>query len=139
MIVSTSPPDRTPDSSSPSHIYTLEPLLAEGQAALALHPADTISGATLTATVVVWHNAFNEVTIRKADDLFACAAMNGHCYDPIPKGAELAQATLELQFTDKIGPSTIQILPPHTLNLRDPAEAPRVLAWLRRRGFCLKS
>ena len=138
MTVSTSPTDHTPDASSPSHIYTLEPLLAEGQAALALHPADTISGATLTATMVVWHNAFNETTIRKADDLFACAALSGHCYDLIPKGALLAQATLELQFTDKIGPSTIQIIPPHTLNLHDPADAPRVLAWLVKRGFCLK-
>jgi hypothetical protein len=87
---------------------------------------------------VKWHNAFNEITIRRADDLFACVAMNGHCYDLIPKGGDFTQATLELQFTDKLGPSTIQIIPPHTLILHDPTEAARVVAWLAERGFCLK-
>jgi hypothetical protein len=114
---------------------TLYPLLDAGQTALAPDRETFVLNIALTRVVLRWRNAFNEMTIRKADDLFACAAVNGNYYDPVPKGADLVQATLSVQFSDAAEPRTVDIIPPHTLTLQNPADAPRILRLLARRGF----
>jgi hypothetical protein len=114
---------------------TLDPLLSDGQAALAPDISAGITHIALRQVVVLWHNAFNEVTIRKADDLYACAAKEGKYYDPIPKGGDLIEATLDIQFAGLRGPHAVDITPPHTLKLQDPRDAPRILPLLARRGF----
>ena len=55
-----------------------------------------------------WHNAFNELTIRMADDLFACAAREGRNYDPFPKGGELVQVTLNVELVGSDRPHPVQ-------------------------------
>lgn len=132
-----SPPQDGPscDSAGAKLNVTLIPLLSKGQAALAPDATMGILTIVLRQVVLLWHNAFNEITIRKADDLFACAASNGKYYDPIPKGAELIQATLDVQFADAAEPHAVDIAPPHTLTLQHPQDAPRILLLLARRGF----
>jgi hypothetical protein len=114
---------------------TLEPLRTDGPAALAPDFEAGILHIALSRVVLRWRNAFNEVTIREADDLFACAAQSGRYYDTIPKGALLAQATLDFRFADIPEPHSVEIAPPHTLKFQKPADAPRVLPLLARRGF----
>jgi hypothetical protein len=116
-------------------LLTFQPLLARGQAVLAPDPEARVVRVSLCKTVVRWHNAFNEITIRIADDLFACSAGDGHYYDPLPKGGDLVQATFDFLFEGAAEPHAVEIIPPHTLRLQDPKDAPRILALLARRGF----
>ena len=116
-------------------LITLCPLLAHGQAALAPDLAAGVLKVALAQIVVSWHNAFNEITIRRADDLFACAARDGRFYDLIPKGAELVQATLNVQLAESPGPHLVNLTPPHTLAFQDAQDAARILPLLTRRGF----
>jgi hypothetical protein len=102
---------------------------------LAPDPQTRIIRMALVKVVQLWHNALNEVTIRQADDLFACAAANGSYYDILPKGAELFQATVDVLFHDFSEGHLVKITPPHTLILQHPADAPRILPVLTRRGF----
>src|SRR5690349_13316542 len=95
-------PMSQPPTSSPASggekikfIFNLKPLLNDGPAALAPDPSLNIDKVVLVSTVHAWHNAFNESTVRRADDLFACAAQDGAYYDAIPKGAELAEAIFD--------------------------------------------
>lgn len=114
---------------------TLAPLAQRGQAVLG--PDDTIDLARVILVKVAlrWHNAFNEVVIRVADDLFACTDREGRYYDPLPKGADLIQAGFDLRFVDCAEPHLIEIHPPHALLLQFPGDAQRVLPFLARRGF----
>ena len=125
----------TSASSGEKLILTLEPLLNEGQTALAPDILAGITHIALSQVELLWHNAFNEVTIRKADDLFACAAQDGQYYDAIPKEAELIRATLDIQFAGFAHPHAVDIAPPSTLTLQDPDDAERILPLLSRRGF----
>jgi hypothetical protein len=112
-----------------------DPLLSGGPAALAPDLEASVQSMALSGVYLRWPNAFNEITIRKADDLYACAAAHGHYYDPIPKGADLIRAAFNVQFIDAARPRAMEIIPPHTLALEDPADAPRILQLLARRGF----
>jgi hypothetical protein len=114
---------------------TLQPLVARGPAALGPDAETHVAGIVLSGTAVNWHNAFNEMTVRIADDLFACAARDGNYYDPLPKGGELVRATFDVLFEDAREPHWVEIIPPHTLRLQDPADAVRIVSLLTRRGF----
>lgn len=114
---------------------SLAPLLTHGQAALAPDLASGILKMVLSQIILLWHNAFNEVTIRRADDLFACAAREGRLDDPIPKGAELVQATFDVQFIDSPKPHAVNLAPPNSVTFQNPEDAPRLLPLLARRGF----
>jgi len=120
--------------SSDLHL-TLSPLFTNGRAALVPDVSAGILHIALREVALLSHNAFNEETIIKADDLFACAAQNGRYYDPFPKGAEMVRARLDIQFEESPEPCWMEIIPPHTLTLQDPHDAPRVLLLLARRGF----
>ena|SRR5579859_824744 len=128
-----------PASDSNPFQVTLAPLLDRGQSALAPDSAAGVLRISLSQIVLLWHNAFNEVTIRKADDLFACAARGGRYYDPIPKGAELVQATFEVRFADCPEPHAFNIAPPYTLTLQNPEDAARLVPLLVRRGFRMRT
>ena len=121
--------------STPRNHVSLGPLLDHAQAALAPDPASDILNMALTEIVARWHNAFNETLIRRADDLLACAARTGPSYDPIPKGAELLGATLNVRFAESLEPHTVSIAPPHTVTFHNPADAARLVPLLTRRGF----
>jgi hypothetical protein len=114
---------------------TLTPLSECGRAALAPDLALRILYIALCVLVLRWRNAFNQKTIYQADDLFACAAAFGHSGDLIPKGADLVQATLSVQFADAMAPRTVVIVPPDTLTLEDRDDASRIIPLLIRRGF----
>ena len=116
-------------------IVSLVPLLTNGQAALAPDLSAGVFRMHLCLVATRWHNAFNELTIRMADDLFACAAREGRNYDPFPKGGELVQVTLNVELVGSDRPHPVQIVPPDTLTFQNPEDAARILPLLERRGF----
>jgi len=71
---------------------TLEPLRTDGLDALDSEGIEGISQITLVEIEVAWENEFQEVIVRKAADIFGCAAADGGLYDPIPKSGCLVQA-----------------------------------------------
>jgi hypothetical protein len=114
---------------------TLQPFTDLGPAALPADDALGIVRVTLTRVDQRWNNAFNEVTIRKAEDLFACAARDGACFEPAPKGAVLAEAALEIQFIELPEPHQVTLKPPHSLLVEHPADFARVVEYLSKNGF----
>src|SRR5436190_4652184 len=79
---------------------TLEPLRAEGLDALDSEGLEGICQITLVEIEVAWENEFQEVLVRKAADIFGCAAAEDSLYDPIPKTGFLVQADFLIQFDD---------------------------------------
>ena len=118
-----------------NNLFTLEPFQLHGREAIAPDPSIQIVGIFLTKLIVKSRNAFNQVTILIADDLFACAACGGQFYDPIPKNEQLCEAALDILYEGSPEPHAIEIAPPDTLRLQNPADASRILRFLVRRGF----
>ena len=114
---------------------SLVPLLTDGPAALAPDDASGVLNMAFSGVVYCWHNAFNEVVSRRADDLFACAAKEGKYSHPVPKGADVIQATFDVRFAGCAEPHAMSIAPPDTLTFQSPEDAARILPLLARRGF----
>ena len=118
------------DPTGPLRIITLTPLASAGRAALARDPALGITAALLTRLEKRWHNAFNQVTVHRAYDLFACGDFN-----LIPKGAELVEAVLEIHLAGSAEPAIVLLKPPHLLRVQPPEQDSKVVAFLAARGF----
>jgi len=103
--------------------YTLEPLRTEGRDALQLIPG--IRKIRLRELEIRWRNAPDDITIRKADDLFERAAAVASPYGPIPAKAILARATFDLELENSTRPLTLTILPPDTIIVGSCAEVNR--------------
>ncbi len=129
------PADPISGSVCSNHLVSLAPLQASGQASLSPDLGAGIIHMALTELQTACRNAFNEVTIRKADDLFACAAKSGRFYDLVPKGGELVHATLRVRYVESPIPRAVKLAPPHTLIFENPQDAARLLPLLTQRGF----
>ena len=116
---------------------TLEPLRADGLNALDSEGLDGISQITLIEIEVAWENEFQEVIVRKAADIFGCAAAEGGLYDPIPKSGCLIQAVFLIQFNESAERQIVQLRPPGTLTIGANPNVDRVERWLLARGFAL--
>jgi hypothetical protein len=118
-------------------LYTLAPLLELGAAALAPDPALGIKGVSLRELGIGWENVFQEVVVRRASDVLACAAAAGSWYDPLPPGARLVCAVFRFHVTGAGIPYLAEIWPPHILTLSPAYAAEPMKRWLAARGFVL--
>src|SRR6266853_2058339 len=116
---------------------TLEPLRTDGLDALDSEGLEGISQITLVEIEVAWENEFQEVIVRKAADIFGCAAAEGGLYDPIPKSGCLVQAVFLIQFGESAERHMVQLRPPSTLNINTNPNSGLVEQWLLTRGFAL--
>ena len=116
---------------------TLEPLRTDGLDALDSEGLEGISQITLIEIEVAWENEFQEVIVRKAADIFGCAAAEGGPYDPIPKSGCLVQAVFLVQFGESAERQVVQLRPPGTLKIGTNPNAGLVELWLLTRGFAL--
>ena len=116
---------------------TLEPLRTDGLDALDSEGLEGISQITLVEIEVAWENEFQEVIVRKAADIFGCAAAEGGLYDPIPKSGCLVQAVFLIQFDQSAERQIVQLRPPGTLTIGANPNADLVERWLLTRGFAL--
>ena len=130
-MITTPPP--TPDAEG--RLYSLDPLMALGRDALAPAPAAGIEKISLLELAVGWDNVFQEVVVRRASDVFACAAADGAWYDPLPPGARLVWAVLRFDLAGVAQPCLVEIWPPHTLILTPPSAARLIDRWFAAHGF----
>ena len=131
-------PDSTPhptsiELQSDTSWYTLEPLRTEGRDAL--QPVPGIRKITLREIEIHWQNAPDDITIRKADDLFERAAALADEYGPIAAKATLARATFDLEMENSTRPHKLSIRPPDRITVESRAEAGPILRWLAKCGF----
>ncbi len=117
---------------------TLEPLRTDGPDALDAQGIAGIVKITLREIEVAWDNLYQEVMIRRADDVFECAAVGGD-YDPIPRSGRLTHAVVEVQFADSAEPRRVEIRPPNTLKFERASDAETVGGWLAARGFRIET
>jgi hypothetical protein len=115
--------------------YTLAPLLTDGPEALFTHDIPGINRIVLREVEMAWDNDNQEVTIRKAKDLFATAqAQNarraGHVNPP-----RLVRASFDVYFGESAKPRKVQVRPPSTVQIGRYCDARRVHDWLSKRGF----
>jgi hypothetical protein len=122
---------------SQQSVYTLDPLVALGQDALAPDPALGIKGIFLQELGIGWENVFQEVVVRRASDVFACAAAAGAWHDTLPPGSRLVCAVLRFHLTGAGQPYFAEIWPPHILTLTPAYAAEPLKGWLAARGFAL--
>ena len=118
-----------------NHRLTLEPLRACGADALDTDGLASIRKVTLLEIEAAWDNEFQTAIVRKADDLFGCAAAEQGMYDPIPRGGRLVQAVLLVEFAASPESQVVRIRPPGTLEVGPDCDLPLLESWLRKRGF----
>ena len=116
---------------------TLEPLRAEGPDALSTDGLDELSRVVLVEIEAAWDNEFRSVIVRKADDIFACAAAEEGAYDPIPKYGRLVQAVFMLEYEDGAEPQFVQVRPPAAVTISDNCDVTGLESWLLKSGFAL--
>ena len=116
---------------------TLGPLVRLGRDALVPDLALGIEQVVLQEIGVRWENVFQEIVVRRASDVFACAAAAGAWYDPLPPGARLVWGVLRFHLADSAQACQAEIWPPRTLILTPASAAERVERWLIAHGFAV--
>jgi hypothetical protein len=123
--------------SAQNGLYTLDPLVALGADARAPDPGLGIKDVFLQELGTGWDNLFQEVVVRRASDVFGCAAAAGSSYDTLPPGARLMCAVLRFHLTGAGEPYFAEIWPPHILTLTPAYAAEPMKRWLATHGFAL--
>ena len=116
-------------------LYTLAPLVALGADALAPDLGLGIKGVFLQELGIRWDNVFQQVEVRRASDVFRCAAAAGSPYDTLPPGAPLMYAVLRFHVTGAGEPYFAEIWPPHILTLTPAYAAGPMKCWLATHAF----
>jgi hypothetical protein len=116
-------------------LYTLDPLVRLGADALPPDLALSIRGVYLQELGIGWNNLHQEIIVRRASDVFACAAAAGSWYDIVPPGARLIYAVLRFHLTGAGKPYFAEIWPPHILTLTPPYAADPMKRWLIAHAF----
>lgn len=112
--------------------YTLEALREYGEAALSCGDFEEIRGVRLTELSLFNGGIHNEVTIRKATDLFGLFELN---QEDIPTEPRLAAATMKISLIGRRYEKTITLRPPNVAIYRRGNDGGVLDAWLEQRGF----
>jgi len=113
--------------------FTLEPLRTDGAAALEWDGAGDVERIVLREIESAFGGGYNEVIIRKADDVFAAAEASQR--KAIPDGGRLVRAAFDVYFDGTRKPRKVQIRPPNVLKLGRYCDASVVQRWLSEKGF----
>jgi hypothetical protein len=109
---------------------TLVPLTTQGRDALDTRRGDEIETAILRKIEYAQRGPFHEVGTRQSDDLFATVPLGQPQTSPIPADATPTAATIDFHLKDSSRTATAELRPPNTVNVRPPAHARAILAWL---------
>jgi hypothetical protein len=116
-------------------LLTLEPLRALGPDALDTQAVPGIAKITLREIEITSENAFHEITIRRADDLFECAAAEGPDCQPIPATGLITRAVFDIEFVGSPNPVPLQISTPDVIIFPAACPVQLIQRWLRQRRF----
>lgn len=115
--------------------YTLEPLRMEPLAALQCRDVAGLEFVTWCEVHYAPYVASGEVIVHRADDLLRTTALTPR---DLPRDIRLVQASFRLQFRHRQAAQRVTIRPANVAQYPRDADAPRVEAWLRQRGFILE-
>jgi len=115
--------------------YTLAPLLTDGPEALNTHDVSGVERIVLREVEWATDNDNAEVTIRKANDLFATKAARRFPRPGTAATPRLARALFDFYFSDSSKPQRVQVRPPGTVHVGHHCHARLVHRWLTKRGF----
>ena len=113
--------------------FTLEPLRADGAAALEWDGSGDVDRIVLREIEIAYRGGYREVVIRKADDIFKAAEARQR--EAIPGTGSLVRAAFDLYFEGAKKPRRVQIRPPNVLKLGRYCDASVVQRWLSEKGF----
>lgn len=113
--------------------FTLEPLRAEAAKVLEWDGDGEVARIVLREIEVSFGGGFNDVVIRKSDDIFAAALARGR--DAIPDGGRLVRAAFDFWFTGAKKPRKVQVRPPNILKLGRYCDASVVHRWLSEKNL----
>jgi hypothetical protein len=128
-----------PNESAANHIIqipgivTLDPLRNDGPDALETHDIPDFSDVVLRELEVTCDNINAEVIIKRAANLFKTAGDPA----PVPNRGDLTRGVLDLHRPNQQKPNKLEIVPPATVKLSDPADAPAVVKLLKKKHFCI--
>ncbi len=126
-------PDGTTFSAKP---FTLKPLLEYGEDSLAFGDISGIEGIKLTELEIRWGGGFQEVEIRKADDLFG--SFKARKYS-LSEKAPLKKAVFKITFSDSEKPRSVTVRSSNSILYTRDTDAPAVEQWLELREFSEQS
>ena len=116
--------------------YTLEPLKCDGEAALVCSDVEGMEWVLLKELHFYWGGQFNEVEIRKADDLLAVFAWNDR---KIKENARLVKAKFQVKFENAKNPRMLTIRPNNIANFHRDGDSALAEIWLAKRGFVMNA
>lgn len=118
--------------------YTLQPLIADGTAALNCLDVDGIEWVKLREIEFQWLGSGRgntEREIRKANDLFAAFGTRDFRFK---EGHDLKRAVFQVKFADAKRPRSVTIAPTNRAKYERDDDASFLEAWLKKRGFILE-
>ena len=116
----------------PHEIYALDLLRLQAQGVLAPSPADGITQVTLRTIVLIFENLRHQILTITAQNTNGCYVPAAINLELVPKGARIGQATVDVLFAGSAVPHSAEIHP-RSLKVQDPADAPRIAAFLSKR------
>ena len=113
-------------------IYTLKPLITDGERALVCSDVDGMELVRLCMIEFIIGNKFRSVETIEAEDIFA--AMNAGEIT-IPHNARLSAGGFRIRFSDSRAPRQIVLRPSNIIYYQRDSDCVMVEPWLRLRGF----
>jgi hypothetical protein len=119
---------------APAEVHNLDLLRHNLHAVLAPSPSDGIVQVTARKLVLVFENLYHHVLTITGTNNRGCVAPAALNLEQIPKGAKIGQADLDFVFAGSPVSRSAQIHPGY-LKVEQPADAPRIAAFLAKRRF----
>ena len=119
----------------PNLNITLSPIATHGQDALATCGIKEIQQIKASKVQFLEHNTGHLLTTKQATDIFAAPSTGPDRPRPIPKSAILTEANLDITVAGVSDPIQVQLVPPNTIRISNPAKTPLILAWLTKSLF----
>ena len=113
---------------------TLVPLKSDAAASLVVTDIPGFRKITLVEVEAILGNTLHEVTINRADDLFACTAQDTLHHQSVPKTGKITRAIFRILFCDGHC-ILLEIRTPDTMSCMTGADAELVERWLARSHF----
>lgn len=125
---------RDKDYFPPADKFSLDPLIADGAKSLLCEDVEGLEEIRLVEYRRYWGGAFNEIEIRKANDVFAALAAR---QQELGSKGKLVGATFKVKFADSPKERSATIRPPGNAKYERNEDSELVDVWLAKRGFIL--
>lgn len=112
--------------------FNLEPLVRSGQFSLVCLDIPALEWIKLKEIQMAWGGGYNEVEVRRAEDVFAALAERG---ESLPRHIRLLKATFLVKFRSSKTPRTVVISSSNRAQYKRDDDGGIIEEWMRRRGF----